>query len=76
MREAFEGYEVGIGERGNSFIGDVFRVLGEECLEDGELGDRVKGWEGSCRYHLHGVKRECYRVKAKRFVRLCSLVIE
>ncbi|KAL7778030.1 hypothetical protein CFE70_004704 [Pyrenophora teres f. teres 0-1] len=41
IREAFEGYEVGLGERGDGFIREVFRVLGEECLEGGELlGER------------------------------------
>ncbi|CAA9961328.1 hypothetical protein PTMSG1_04712 [Pyrenophora teres f. maculata] len=69
IREAFEGYEVGLGERGDGFIREVFRVLGEECLEGGELlGERVSGWEGSCRYHLHGEGKECYRVKAKRLL--------
>ncbi|KAI0576021.1 hypothetical protein TUN199_09056 [Pyrenophora tritici-repentis] len=69
IREAFEGYEVGLGERGDGFIREVFRVLGEECLAGGELlGEKVRGWEGSCRYHLHGEERECYRIKAKRLL--------
>ena len=75
IKQSFEGYEVGLVQRGDGFIREVFRVLGEECLHGGEVGERVSGWEGSCRYHLHGQERECYRVKAKRFVEFCFVLI-